>query len=462
MRKRIKAASASGISPWLRDLNFLNCHHTKPYPSLALFMGKQGKWQAPPWQSGRQGKQQQQEGNSWSYWHGSWRSKPQKDTEDRKDGTIQFPDYNQIKIQEAQSSGLSSDQIMDVSEGEDVPGQDFVKFLQKLLNSARRADTKLRKIQQDRDMKERQWMEFQAALKAKFIEQRALFGKETKALEKEAMELQESKRLVLLQIQEVVTTGGSRHSEESKTTDKPTAEDLAAWDAFVLSPEAPSFSAEDDVIRRALHAARNPEAFMQGIPIKETQMANAVRQVTPGLAAGSFPAMTGLVTPKRRGGQGLPHTPLTTTTAPARAQSTVQLEKILPQPGYAAVQYAENLQRVTADPYIVSPSAVAHGNGMDASTIPNATAVRVATARRAARRCASPYASGQQETDATALADKLLTSAGAKPAESSQQMNLLAAKPPEVTSLQPVPTFSLVNDDEDEDLEDLQQLSALE
>ena len=147
VRKRIKAASASGISPWLRDLIFLNCHHTQPYPSLALFMGKQGKWQAPPWQSGRQGKQQQQDGNSWSYWHGSWRSRPQKDTEDRKDGTIQFPDYNQIKIQEAQSSGLSSDQIMDVSEGEDVPGQDFVKFLQKLLNSARRADTKLRKIQ---------------------------------------------------------------------------------------------------------------------------------------------------------------------------------------------------------------------------------------------------------------------------------------------------------------------------
>ena len=121
-------------------------------------------------------------------------------------------------------------------------------------------------------------MKFQAALKAKFIEQRALFGKETKALEKEAMELQASKRLVLLQIQEVVTTGGSRHSEESKMTDKPTSEDLAAWDAFMLSPEAPSFSAEDDVIRRALHAARHPEAFMQGIPMQETQMANAVKQ----------------------------------------------------------------------------------------------------------------------------------------------------------------------------------------
>ena len=351
---------------------------------------------------------------------------------------------------------------MDVSEGEDVPGQDFVKFLQKLLNSARRADTKLRKIQQDRDMKERQWMEFQAALKAKFIEQRALFGKETKALEKEAMELQESKRLVLLQIQEVVTTGGTRHREESKTTDKPTSEDLAAWDAFMLSPEAPSFSAEDDVIRRALHAARNPEAFMQGIPMQETQMANAVKQVMPGLAAGNLPAMPGLVTPKRRGAQGLPHTPLITTTAPARTQSTVQLEKILPQPGSSAVQYAENLQRVTADPYIVSPSAVAHGNGMDASTTPNATAVRVATARRAARGGASPYTSGQQETDATALADKLLASAGARSAESSQQMNLPAAKPPEVTHTQPVPTFSLVNDDEDEDLEDLQRLSALE
>ena len=179
LRQRVQSLRRAGSQPWVRDICFLRSHHSRPFENVSIFMGKQGrKWHGSqaPWKEGKDGNQQD---SNWSYWSGSWRTRQQKDQPQQEKTTLQlFPDYNKMKLQDGQNSLRALETAMEVSDPEDLTEQDFVKCLQKLLNAARKADSRLRKLEQDKEHKSTQWEEFQAALKAKFVEQRALFQRE--------------------------------------------------------------------------------------------------------------------------------------------------------------------------------------------------------------------------------------------------------------------------------------------
>ena len=148
---------------------------------------------------------------------------------------------------------------------EEIGVTDYVKLLQKLLNGARRADAKLRKLSADKDNKMAQWEEFQRVMKNKFIEQRNLYNRDIKSIDKEVSTLTVHKHDVLRQIQDAVAGGGQQSAAAASDGSQPTPEDLAAWDSFMDIDAAPmELSPEDDIIKRALLAARNPKEFMDG------------------------------------------------------------------------------------------------------------------------------------------------------------------------------------------------------
>ena len=177
-RGRVRALRQAGCHPWLRDILYLHAHHSRPY---SQFMGKHGnKWGAgqAPWQKERQGQGQQSEPSAyWSYWSGAWKGATQQAKQDETQGDSslqQFPSYSQLKLPNSQQTSKSSDVAQDLSDVEEVGVTDYVKLLQKLLNGARRADAKLRKLSADKDNKMAQWEEFQRVMKNKFIEQRGV------------------------------------------------------------------------------------------------------------------------------------------------------------------------------------------------------------------------------------------------------------------------------------------------
>ena len=212
-RGRVRALRQAGCHPWLRDILYLHAHHSRPY---SQFMGKHGnKWGAgqAPWQKERQGQGQQSEPSAyWSYWSGAWKgaTQPAKQDETQGDSSLQqFPSYSQLKLPNSQQTSKSSDVAQDLSDVEEVGVTDYVKLLQKLLNGARRADAKLRKLSADKDNKMAQWEEFQRVMKNKFIEQRNLYNRDIKSIDKEVSTLTAHKHDVLRQIQAASKLGSS-------------------------------------------------------------------------------------------------------------------------------------------------------------------------------------------------------------------------------------------------------------
>ena len=153
---------------------------------------------------------------------------------------------------------------LDGSDAEDPITQGYVKHLQKLLNSARRVDARTRKLAADRDHKKAQWEAFQSALRAKFLEQRQLHSKETKAIDKEMEELAMQKQDCLRQIHAAVAAGSRPPTYGDASRQHPTAEELEAWNSFMDMSPPQANTPEDAIIKRALQAAHHLQAFLAG------------------------------------------------------------------------------------------------------------------------------------------------------------------------------------------------------
>ena len=322
---------------------------------MGKYNNKWGSGQAP-WKDGKHATGQQDANAYWSYWSGTWRvpnsaQRGQEQEEAKKDVMQQFPAYNQIKIQAGSQSARTAETALDISDAEDCGTQDYVKMLQRLLNGARKTDARMRKLVLEKDTKTAQWEEFQNALRAKFLEQRSLFNKDVKSIEKELRDLEQQRRVNLRQIQEAVAGGGGSGSS-GPVNEGPSQEDLAAWDSFVgVGAAAMDATPDDEIIRRALRAAQEPAAFLAGaVPVQVPSAGEAAEsQVSHLLGADPFS------TPARKGAHAPPHTPVMSKAPAARLPlgGGQQLD------GSAAglrdvAQYGRG-SPVMTDPYVTSP-----------------------------------------------------------------------------------------------------------
>ena len=119
-------------------------------------MGKQASWKAAPWKQGG-GQAAGSPDDAWSYWAGSWRTRqsPKQQPKDKDSAThssskVTFPLYCQVG-QPSQDAPAPPGQAEGLLAGE--AGDPFVKTLQRMLNTSRKLDAKLRKLKLDRQEK---------------------------------------------------------------------------------------------------------------------------------------------------------------------------------------------------------------------------------------------------------------------------------------------------------------------
>ena len=365
--------------------------------------GNQAPWRAEDSSGG------QQDGQSyWSYWPGSWRANntqkpPKGGPDDPKKSSLKLLDYNQIQLSNGGGQNRAPENAMDVSDMEEQDCQSYVKLLQRLLNNARRAEARSRKLITEKERKCAQWEEFQATLRAKFLEQRGLFQKETKQIDRELAELVDQRHSCLQQIQAAVASGGRSGGETLQNGPVPTSEDLAAWDSFMdLSPETPT-SKEDEIIRKALQAAQHPEAFMAGgLDAMATGASEKSADAAVSLAIG-MPVGT----PQRRSQRAMPLTPQPKQGAGKSSNQDIANARIALLQTSVETQYAGS-QPAVSDPYIASPLPTTAAAGPNTPRTPVKTAMRPFRQRVSVKDGARPTAVARASMgDKITLGDKL-------------------------------------------------------
>ena len=178
---------------------------------------------------------------------------------------------------------------------------DQMKEVQRLVNSIRRAEVKIRKNRETCHQKEVQWQEFQQQLKASFMEQRSAYLKEQEHHRQEEAQFEDQKRSAVEQLKKLVNGGASAGG--GRVEHSATKEDAQAWLDFIAdgkSDEEEELS--DPWLHAALHeASTTGEAGVQAYK----QQVNAWQDKQEA----TLPRQLSLSTPQKCPAQSLPMTP---------------------------------------------------------------------------------------------------------------------------------------------------------
>ena len=93
---------------------------------------------------------------------------------------------------------------------------EFLKCMQKLLNTSRKLDGKIRKARQDKETMTKQWQEFQEQLRTSFISQRQKYNADFQKGEDELLQMGQQKVEILQQIQRLVVK--NEHPQPRRTS----------------------------------------------------------------------------------------------------------------------------------------------------------------------------------------------------------------------------------------------------
>ena len=168
-RLTIRHCRAAGKQPPLRYLTELAAHHSKP--QFRELMGKQGSQKS--WTGKWAGSQSWGGSTSWNATSSATQNPPYWDASNQWDGQNAkpgaghgkehlFPKYSDVKI-----TGMNTAVQGVASHAQQRPGQDAdsIKDVQKLINTIRKTDAKIRKCQETHNQRECQWLEFQQQLR---------------------------------------------------------------------------------------------------------------------------------------------------------------------------------------------------------------------------------------------------------------------------------------------------------
>ena len=228
-RTRSKARSRCRLlrSLWLplrgRDLARLASHHSSPFPTL---MGKPKEWKG---HGGVKSWEQASE-RSWSIWPGAyspqapWRPKGGKGMT-RDQG---IPGYATRKPQEEppQSTALISAGGTSVKEG-------LVPTIQHALNCTRKAEAKVKKIQDDKEKHIQMWKTWEADMKAAWLREKKRFAAESERLEREAAESLQAQEDARCNLRAAFEGCYSNDAAATKAMEVEDADNNAEWEAMM-------------------------------------------------------------------------------------------------------------------------------------------------------------------------------------------------------------------------------------
>ena len=260
-------------------------------------MGKQGRqsWSSettPPWKGGKGGADTSHSSSTWSYWQGSWKAK--KDTAG-KEKPPTFPVYSQTPLSTSASVAETAYVTPD-NESESVGN--YMKGLQKALSACRKADAKLRRLQELKDTREQQWSQYQKDLKTSFLAQKKQFQKDMDTLHLDLKKAMEASQTAVMNVQTFAQ--GKPQNDVAMVLQNP--EDIQeaddAWNVLMnADTTSPSSMPQspDAVLARALQEAHELARTTQALQSMQIQ-------------SGTPQLRRALVTPKRGTTAGAPRT----------------------------------------------------------------------------------------------------------------------------------------------------------
>ena len=200
-------------------------------------MGPKNQWQGAPWKH-KDKSGGSDSSNSWSYWSGAWKAKGQDWRRNQStDGTL--VGYSNMEVPTVGHSTVSipAATVQGLHAGDAVDG-DFLKLVQKHLNSNRRLEGRLRKLQEDAQKKQAQWKAFESHMRDFFLQEKVKFQKDLEGITRETGDLEQQKRQALQALLHVLD---NKHPQDMET--EPTGAmrpaDLGDWDEFVSEASAP-------------------------------------------------------------------------------------------------------------------------------------------------------------------------------------------------------------------------------
>ncbi|CAE7766735.1 unnamed protein product [Symbiodinium sp. CCMP2456] len=212
------------------DLQLLYNHHSKPeYREL---MGRKAAWESDyGWSRSSQQ----------ASWHGKgggkerqrWPKEPKEQHENK------FPSYDGQPARQGPQTSGGATQEANGREGQSQNGGesgDLVRYIQKLANTVRRADARIRKSDKDREDAEQQWQQYQEDLKKSFLKERTRHFEKLGKLRTETQEQQVAKEQAIVEMKEILA-----HPEELPElgrTDHP-VEALEEWEHLTRVPDDP-------------------------------------------------------------------------------------------------------------------------------------------------------------------------------------------------------------------------------
>ena len=147
----------------------LGTHHSGPRTTLGMSQWQQGRGKAQ-YYAGQQGS------DYWSYWAGSpatWQKHKQRQhqKQQQQDKTA-FPQYDarQVDLKHGASEDLI--QVMEVRQQGSNPDATLVRDLQHLVNQARKAEQKVKRLLSDQSMKQAQWSQYERDMREAFLKEK--------------------------------------------------------------------------------------------------------------------------------------------------------------------------------------------------------------------------------------------------------------------------------------------------
>ena len=329
--------------PTLRDLCSLREHHgTAPLQRASLAeqirvrMGKKGHRERTDnqWYSS----------DSWSYW-GAHKGKPQWDGQGAaaapQPNASRFPTYQQTKVTE-DSSAPAVEEDVDQAGSDVAQTSHFTRDLQRVLTQCRKAEQRLRRLQDQRSTKDKQWQQYQRELKAAFLEQKKQYTRDSAVLDRDLEQALHACNQAVAAVQDMAS-GRAASSAPMQVVHTQAEED--AWDQLVGPSASPDMHvSQDAVLAQALQAAHALAHNVQEASLPATRQP---------------PLIT--VTPKRGTSQGTPRSAQRPVVPPVAAMPKhSQLVGSFPAtllPGPPDAQYLLPTS-AAVDPYMPSPSQV--------------------------------------------------------------------------------------------------------
>ncbi|CAE7844688.1 unnamed protein product, partial [Symbiodinium microadriaticum] len=183
------------------------------------------------WQKQQQYGQREVDGRPWRLWQGAWSASPKG-----SGGAGSRPRYDQMPLPSDSTAGRAAD-----TDPERAGRGEFMKEIQRIVTTARKADGRVRRLMDERSRREAQWKEFERKSRSDFLEEKHKYVADLQKLEDDIEAAKKQGVDASTEVQQLVATG-MRAREAPLSAEAPDD-----WDTLLTAEgaEAPSGFLQD-------------------------------------------------------------------------------------------------------------------------------------------------------------------------------------------------------------------------